>query len=315
MNQELKPQKTIWAVGGGKGGTGKSFLSAGLAIAWAARTGDVIAIDADLGGPNLHTLLGTRERGHDLGDFITNKVPRLEDVAEATPHAGLRLIRGSDSALFLANLSHAKKLKLIRQIKGLSAAGVIIDLGTGSAYNTLDLFVIARPGILVVTPELTSVENAYFFLRSCAGRILKLYAQHFKMDELVRRLTQEVEADATALRDFLRRLGTAGPEARVLLTALGNFRPRLIVNKARTQKDFLLGRLIADVVRRFFFIELEVLETIPYDVRVHLSLQRRVPFCLEYPDSPAAVAVAAVAEKLLAASPAARDLSTVAGVS
>jgi flagellar biosynthesis protein FlhG len=315
MIEDLKPQKTIWAVGGGKGGTGKSFLAAGLGIAWGARAGDIIAIDADLGGPNLHTLLQSQGGHRDLGDFLKNKVPRLEDAAEPTPYPGLRLIRGSDNSLFLANLSHAKKLKLIRQIRSLPAAGVIIDLGTGSAYNTLDLFVIARPGILVVTPEPTSVENTYFFLRSCAGRILKLYAQYFKMQQLSHRLTQEIEVDAGALRGFLAGLATAaGPEARILLAALKNFRPRLIVNKARTDKDFLLARSIADVVKKFFFIDIEVLGTIPYDERIHWSLQKRVPFFLEHPHSPAARAVAAAAEKLLAAAPEARELAAAGGV-
>ena len=62
MSVDKNIQKTIWAVGGGKGGTGKSFLSANLAIELGARQGDVIIIDADLGGPNLHTLLAIREK-------------------------------------------------------------------------------------------------------------------------------------------------------------------------------------------------------------------------------------------------------------
>jgi flagellar biosynthesis protein FlhG len=314
MSENITSQKTIWAVGGGKGGTGKSFLAASLAIAWGARAGDVVAIDADLGGPNLHTLLGTPADGRDLGDFVTNRVPRLEDAAVPTPHPGVRLIKGSEGDLFLANLGHARKLKLIRQIRSLPAGGIVIDLGTGSAFNTLDLFVMAGAGILVVTPEPTSIENTYLFLRSCAGRILKLYAQYFKMNEVAQRLTREIAGEAGALRDFLVRLAAdPAPGARVLLAALRNFQPRLIVNKARQPRDFLLGRMIADVVKKFFFIEIEVLGTIPYDERVHWSLQRRVPFILEYPDSQAARAITAAAEKLLAAPPVVRQASPLGG--
>jgi flagellar biosynthesis protein FlhG len=302
MTDNVKTEKLIWAVGGGKGGTGKSFIAAGLALTLGSRTGDAIAIDADLGGPNLHTLLGDGNGARDLGDFIKNKFPRLEDVAGPTPHAGLKLIRGSDSGLFLSNLGHAKKLKLIRHVRNLGAAGVVIDLGTGSAYNTLDLFLIARPGILVVTPEPTAVENAYFFLRSCAGRILRMYAQYYKMNRLADRLTKEIEDGARTLRTFLEELRTAGgQEARVLITALRNFRPALIVNKARTDKDLLLGRAMADVASRYFFIDLDVLETVPYDERVRWCLLRRVPFMREFPGSPAARAITLSAEKLLAA--------------
>jgi flagellar biosynthesis protein FlhG len=301
MTEDLKPQKIIWAVGGGKGGTGKSFLAAGLAIALGARTGDVVAIDADLGGPNLHTLLGNRNGSRDLGDFIKNKFPRLEDVAGHTSYAGLRLIRGSDSDLFLSNLGHAKKLKFIRQLKSLPAAGVILDLGTGSAFNTLDLFLIAKPGILVVTPEPTAVENAYFFLRSGAGRVLGMYAQYFKMDRLAGQLAKELDGGPRTLRALLEELRAAGgPEAQVLLTALRNFRPALIVNKARTDKDRLLGRSMADVARKYFFIDIDVLEPVPFDERVHWSLLRGVPFTQEFPSSAATRAIAAAVERLLA---------------
>lgn len=303
MTDNVKPEKIIWAVGGGKGGTGKSFLAAGLAVALGLRTGDAVAIDADLGGPNLHTLLASRNGSRDLGDFVKNKFPRLEDVAGPTVHDGLRLVRGSDSGLFLANLGHARKLKLIRHVRKMAAAGVVIDLGTGSAFNTLDLFLVAKPGILVVTPEPTAVENAYFFLRACAARVLRMYAQFYRMAPMADRLTQEVEGGARTLRAFLQELREAGGhEARVLLAALRNFRPALIVNKARTDSDFLLGRAMADVAGRYYFIDIEVLETVPFDDRIRWSLLKRVPFIQEFPGSPAARAIAQSAERLLAAS-------------
>ena len=95
--------KTIWAVGGGKGGTGKSFVSASLAIQLANLEKDVTLIDADLGGPNLHTFLGMKESNLDLGDFVTNKVPNLKDTVILTPFAGLKLIKGTENVLFMAH--------------------------------------------------------------------------------------------------------------------------------------------------------------------------------------------------------------------
>lgn len=223
-------------------------------------------------------------------------------MAGPTVHDGLRLVRGSDGGLFLANLGHARKLKLIRHVRNMAAAGVVIDLGTGSAFNTLDLFLVAKPGILVVTPEPTAVENAYFFLRACAARILRMYAQFYKMQPMADRLAKEVEGGARTLRAFLEELRAAGGhEARVLLTALRNFRPALVVNKARTDSDFLLGRAMAEVAARYYFIDIDVLETVPFDERVHWSLLKRVPFIQEFPGSPAARAIALTAERLLAA--------------
>lgn len=308
MSVDKNIQKTIWAVGGGKGGTGKSFLSANLAIELGARQGDVIIIDADLGGPNLHTLLAVRENRKDLGDFFKNNVSRLEDILTTTAYPGLKLIRGSENSLFLANLNHYKKLKLIRQIRNLPAARVIIDLGTGSAYNTLDLFVIAKPGILVVTPEPTAVENTYYFLKSCAVRILKLYAQYYKIADFAQKATQDLENNSNTLRAFLDGLASIdNSSGQILLAALKNFKPGLIVNKVRSEKDALLGRSIVDVVRKFFLIDLDFIGTIPYDERVHWSLKKFSPFILEYPESSVSEAIKAIGQKLAPQKPASAE--------
>jgi flagellar biosynthesis protein FlhG len=299
MPQEFCYQNSIITVGGGKGGTGKSFLAAALAIEAGTRSGSAVAIDADLGGPNLHTLLRVRENGKDLGDFFRNKAPRLEDVQTATEYPGVRLIKGSENALFLANLHQAKKLKLIRQIRGLQAQNVIVDLGTGSAFNTLDIFVIGRPGIVVVTPEPTSVENTYYFLKSCAARILKLYIKYFKIPGLDEKIAGELENGAGTLRSILASLAsTDSASGRILQAALNNFRPCLVINKARGDKDDLLGRSIVDVVRRYFMIEIGLLGTLPYDERVLWSLKKHVPFTLEYPESEVSLRIRDMVTKL-----------------
>ena len=116
--------KRIWALGGGKGGTGKSFISSSLGLHLASLGRDVLVIDADLGGPNLHTLLGMRNGHPDLGDFLTNKVPLLEDAAVETPYPGLSIIRGTENVLFVANLNHYRKLRLLRQLRQL-----LVELG------------------------------------------------------------------------------------------------------------------------------------------------------------------------------------------
>jgi flagellar biosynthesis protein FlhG len=299
MSEDKKRPEVIWAVAGGKGGTGKTFLSANLAIALSVDLGDVVAIDADLGGPNLHTVLGVRENGRDLGDFIRNQVDRLEDIAMPTSFPGLRLIRGSENTLFLANLNHYKKLKLIRQIKGLPSKRVIIDLGTGSSFNTLDLFLVANPGILVVTPEPTAIENTYLFLRSCALRVLKAYARYFGIQDFDSRVREGFESRPVTLRTFLEGLAASdGSAAQVLSAALKSLRLFLVVNKARDKKDLLLGRSIADVVRKYFLINLELLGTIPHDERVHWSLKKFSPFVFEYPESAVSQTIRTIAERL-----------------
>ena len=304
MSEYSKHPKAIWAIGGGKGGTGKTFLSANLAIALSVERGDIVAVDADLGGPNLHTLLGVRENGRDLGDFVRNEVTRLEDIALPTSFPGLRLIRGSENTLFLANLNHYRKLKLIRQIKSLPTRGVVIDLGTGSAYNTLDLFLTASPGVLVVTPEPTAIENAYLFLKSCALRVLKAYARYFGIRDFDQKMSQWLEYPSATLRKFMEIFSASdGSAGQVLTAALNNFKVYLVVNKARDRKDVHLGRSIVDVVRKYFLIDMDLLGTVPQDERVHWSLKKFSPFIFEHPESEVSKAIRSMAERLSLESP------------
>jgi flagellar biosynthesis protein FlhG len=71
------PKKEIWAIGGGKGGTGKSLISANLGVALSKMGKQVLLVDADLGCANLHTLFGV-EPEMTLSDFVQGKVDSLE---------------------------------------------------------------------------------------------------------------------------------------------------------------------------------------------------------------------------------------------
>ncbi|MGD2245119.1 MAG: P-loop NTPase [Candidatus Aminicenantes bacterium] len=292
--------KTIWAIGGGKGGTGKSFISANLALHLSSQETDVVLIDADFGGPNLHTFLGMKETEVDLGHFITNQVLRLKDTAVITPFKGLSLVKGTDSLLFTANLNYYKKLKLIRQIKAFKAKRVIIDIGTGSSYNCTDFFILSNPGILVVNPEPTSVENAYYFLKSCVIRILKIYADYYKIEDLVEKISIQIKNNSKSIYSFLSELISHNPYyAEVFYRALKKFKPCLIINKARDGKDFVLGQSISQVVKKYLVIDLDFLGSIPFDDKVHWSLRERSPYIKDFPNSEVSICIKSMLKKIL----------------
>ena len=69
----------IWAIGGGKGGTGKSFVTSSIGTHLASKGNKVVLIDADLGGANLHTLLGVSKPRNSLTDFFERKAS-LNDI-------------------------------------------------------------------------------------------------------------------------------------------------------------------------------------------------------------------------------------------
>ena len=147
----------IWAIGGGKGGVGKSVLAANLGVVLAKRRQRVVVVDADLGGANLHTLFGMPDPELTLSDYIDRNVPSLDDIVLSTSVPGLHLVSGAHALLEMANPKHGQKSRILRHIQKLDADHVILDLGAGTGINVLDFFLAARKGVLVVVPEPTSM--------------------------------------------------------------------------------------------------------------------------------------------------------------
>ncbi len=91
----VRAKRHIWSIGGGKGGIGKTLLTAALGWQLARMGKRVVMVDADLGGANLHTCLGLPNPTLTLADFIRRRTERIEDVAAETGTPGLRLISGA----------------------------------------------------------------------------------------------------------------------------------------------------------------------------------------------------------------------------
>ncbi len=271
--------KTIWAIGGEKEGTGKSFLSANLALHLSRMGEDVVLIDANLAGPNLHTFLGIREPEIELEDSSDRKTSDLEHTMVSTSIDRLKLARGADNILFNSSMDYHKKVKLIKHIKAFNTKRVIIDLGTGALNNSVDFFLLSNPGILVLNPEPTSIESAYYFLKTCIIRILKLYIQHFKIQDLIKAIADKIQNTSESIYSFFSEVISYDKfYADLLYKALTTFNPCLVINKARDEKDFLLGQSIVNVVSKYLVISVNFLGVIPYDEKVPLSLKYNKPF-------------------------------------
>ena len=130
----------IYSIGGGKGGVGKSFMVASLGASLAMRGNRVVLVDLDLGASNLHTFLGIKTPSNGLNTYVDKKAGTLDRVAVPTHIAGLSLISSCQCQMEIANLYYAQKTRLINAIKKLPFDVVILDLGAGTNFNTIDFF-------------------------------------------------------------------------------------------------------------------------------------------------------------------------------
>ena len=134
-----RPRRQIWSIGGGKGGIGKSILTASLGWQLARMGKRVVLVDADLGGDNLHTCLGLSSPPFTMGDFIKRRVERIEDVLVDAGTPGLRLLSGASDFLGAANIKDPQKVRVLNRIRALDVDVVLLDLSLPGEIQGLDL--------------------------------------------------------------------------------------------------------------------------------------------------------------------------------
>lgn len=279
--------KKIWAVGGGKGGVGKSLVTANTSICLAVMGYKVVTVDLDLGGANIHTCLGLPIPEKTLSDYISNKVTNINDLVVPTPIHNLSIISGAQDELGIANLKQMHKNKILSKLNELEADYVILDLGAGTTANTLDFFIAADKGILVVLPEPTSIENTYRFIKSVYHRRLKMIEEFLDVEPLINQaMNAKLSTPNSTPADLIKRVLEINPEKGSKLKAeIEKFKPKLIMNQVRSQNDIDLGFSIQSVCKRYFGIDMNYLGYLDYDASVWQSIKRRKPLLMEFPDS------------------------------
>jgi flagellar biosynthesis protein FlhG len=296
--------RRIVAVGGGKGGIGKSLVSANLGIALAQRGSSVVMVDADLGGANLHSCLGVTQPTVSLSDFIDRRTERLEDVAVPTGIDNLRLISGARDVLSAANPRHAEKQKLLRNIRALDVDCVIVDLGAGTGFNVLDFFLLADTGIVVLLPEPTSIENAYRFIKAAFFRRLQLMERQLGCGDLLTDALEGVPGAARTPLELIAKARERHPESVSRLElAITGFRPQLVLNQARSRGDHELGNQVSSAWKKFFGLDLGYLGAVAHDDAAWKAVRAIKPLLIADPGSTAAAGLVRVAENLLSLPP------------
>jgi flagellar biosynthesis protein FlhG len=290
----------IWTIGGGKGGSGKSFIAVNLGICLSRLGTRVLLIDADLGGANLHTFLGIAPPALSLSDFIKKRVLHLRDVLIPTAVPNLQLLTGAQDLLNAADAKSAQKRKVVRSIQSLESDTILVDLGAGNSLSVLDFFLMSDGGILVVTPEPTSIENTYRFLKSAFYRRLKRSVSSPSVKALIDEvMDQKNERGVKTPHDlFEAAMRMDEMDAQRMVEETRSFRPNLILNQVRSKKDIEIGFSIRSACLKYFGMRLHYLGYVVYDQDVSNSIRHRKPLVLENSRSRAAQCVIEIASKL-----------------
>jgi flagellar biosynthesis protein FlhG len=291
----------IWAVGGGKGGVGKSVVASSLAAAIAGTGRRCAVIDADLGGANLHTLLGVSRPGRTLSHLLNGEVASLAELMVQTSVPNLWLVSGNQALLEMANPKHSQKEMLFRHIRGLDVDDVLLDLGAGSSFNVLDFFLLARRGLVVVTPEPTAIENAEHFLRAALYRSLRVVAKRPDVRAAILRLREDRRGwrvhSARELIALVREIDP--PAAKLLEERAQAFMPMLLVNQVQTAEHHRVGPQLVATCRDQLGVTIELAGSIDCDPNVPAAVAQRQPAFQAFPHCGFSRHIEALAQRLL----------------
>ncbi len=267
------------AFAGGKGGAGRSLLAANIGLVLSGLGREVVLADLDPSGSNLHTYLGLEPLLPSPGALLRDPGPPRVDLV---PNTNLRLCRppwpmgADDDPLRLEALEAALDSK---------ASVVILDLGAQADALTLDTFLNADAGVVVVVPDPAAIERAYAFVRSALYRRLlhgddepAVVARALLGADRVGQL--DTPADLVAALSGVHPNAAEAVRARVMA-----FTPMVLMNKCRTRADREMSQGLVSALRRRWGLNAISLGGVEYDEAAWEATRRRRPLMVEYPGS------------------------------
>lgn len=295
----------IIPVASGKGGVGKSLLSANLAIALGQAGKKVLLADLDLGASNLHLVLGQPAPKNGLGTWLLGK-GNFASIIQPTEYENLSFIAGDSEIPGLTALKAPQRNKLISHFKNVDADYLIVDLGAGTHQIILDLFLLSPQGIVVSAPTVTATLNAYLFLKNAVFRLMN---STFKRDTAAANWLKELKKDSSQLQklyipQMVAEIAKVDQKnAENFDRNLRMFRPRLVMNMIDDPKDADRALRIRRSCKEYLGLDLEHLGVMYRDSLEDKALASRLPVIIYKPQSVLSQAIYRIAEKVLASEP------------
>jgi flagellar biosynthesis protein FlhG len=158
----------VLSVASGKGGVGKTNISANLAICLAASNKRVLLLDADMSLGNVDVLMNVSAKYNISHVFSGRKT--LEEIIHVGP-AGVEMICGVSGMEAIADLSEFQRQRLLRELSGLQDSSdiIIIDNAAGISKSVVGFCLASDHTLVITTPEATAMTDAYAMIKVLAG--------------------------------------------------------------------------------------------------------------------------------------------------
>jgi flagellar biosynthesis protein FlhG len=292
----------IIPVASGKGGVGKSLLSANLSIALGQSGKKVVMADLDLGASNLHLVIGQHTNpAASLGAWLTDH-GNFEDIIAPTEYENVSFIAGDSQIPGLTALKPSQKTRLIHSFQNIDADYLVLDLGAGTHQIILDLFLLSPQGIVITAPTVTATLNGYLFLKNSVFRLM--YTTYKKNTPGYDQL-EKLRKDSTSLQrlyipKLIEALKKVDPEnTELFMSRMKAFRPRLIMNMIDDPKDADKAQRIRRSCSQYLGLEIEHLGIMYRDTLQDKALSSQLPIIVYKPQAVLSQAIYRIAEKIL----------------
>jgi flagellar biosynthesis protein FlhG len=230
------PSAKVLAVTSGKGGVGKTFISANLAAALAKRGQRVLVLDADLGLANLDVVLNLHPK-ITLHDVFTGKATLDEAIVKAP--GGFSVLLAGSGMVEYSRLTPEVRDEFLAVIRSLMPRYDVLLLDTGAGISDVVLFAVslASEVLVVATPEPTSLTDAYAAIKVLA---MQHKRQHVRMiiNQTVR--PGDGRAITTQLQQVLDRFVTTETGRSVRLIHVGDIPADPAVREAVMRRQLLM---------------------------------------------------------------------------
>ena len=295
------------AIASGKGGVGKTVVTANLSLSLAQQFGKknspVVAIDLDLGCGNLNACLGVRSPNGTINSFLSRKVPSLQQILTPTHQKHLHMICSSYSGSPEMALTDSLKKELLDQASALEASWVLMDLGAGTSADVLDLFLGATEKIIVITPEALSLHNAFLFLKTLILHYLWRELGKEGLLSAVKPTWQKMIDDRQdiSIPELIDQIRDWDRYAAYVLTGLINdLKIKLLVNQYRGSSENSQLKNFHHLLFKYLCVRnnISYLGFVYFDEGVRKSVQRVKPFLLDCPENQAAKDLRELAQRL-----------------